>query len=159
MSMHARSQSHGFLLAGNKTANPGIFYCIQVMQMKKNYNRFLPLFVLLFVAASCRKDISEREMPAEIRIDKTIMAGADLWLPLAPYGDEGELATLLTQGSHFAISQLENESDQFSYLYHYRSTPDYKGEENIMIAISQEPGNRKPCRNDSTFVYLHLTVQ
>lgn len=129
------------------------------MQMKKNYFYFLSLFALLFVMASCRKDISEREMPAEIRIDKTIMAGADFWLPLAPYGDEGDWASLLEKGTNYTISQLENESDQFSYVYHYQSNPAYKGEENISLAISQDPGNRKPCRNDSTFIYLHLTVQ
>lgn len=129
------------------------------MQMKKNYYRLLPLFVLLLVAVSCRKEISEREMPAEIRIDKTIPAGSDLWLPLASYGDEGELATLLDKGTNFTISQLENETDQFTYIYHYQSLPSYKGVENITLAISQNPGNRKPCRNDSTFIYLHLTVQ
>ncbi|MDP3128367.1 MAG: hypothetical protein Q8M81_07730 [Sediminibacterium sp.] len=127
--------------------------------MKKNNYCFLPLFVLLLVTVSCRKDISEREMPAEIRIDKTIMAGADFWLPLAPYGDEGEWANLLEKGTHFTISQLENESDQFTYVYHYQSMPSYKGEENITLAISQDPGNRKPCRNDSTFIYLHLNIQ
>jgi hypothetical protein len=127
--------------------------------MKKNYYRLLPLFVVLLVAVSCRKDISEREMPVEIRIDKTITAGADFWLPLAPYGDEGEWARLLEKGTHYTISQLENESDQFTYVYHYQSNPSYKGEENITLAISQDPGNRKPCRHDSTFIYLHLTVQ
>jgi hypothetical protein len=129
------------------------------MQMKKNYFHFLSLFAILFVMASCRKEISEKTMPAEIRIDKTIAAGADFWLPLAPYGDEGEWATLLEKGTHFTISQLENESDQFTYIYHYQSMPSFKGEENITLAISQDPGNRKPCRNDSTFIYLHLVVQ
>lgn len=129
------------------------------MQMKQNYYRLLPLFVFLLVAVSCRKEISEREMPAEIRIDKTIMAGTDFLLPLAPYGDEGEWASLLEKGTHYTISQLENESDQFTYIYHYQSRPAYKGEENITLAISQDPGNRKPCRNDSTFIHLHLTIQ
>lgn len=129
------------------------------MQMKKNYFHFLSLFAILFVTASCRKEISEREMPAEIRIDKTITAGSDFWLPLAPYGDEGEWASLLEKGINFTISQLENESEQFTYIYHYQSMPAYKGEENITLAISQDPGNRTPSRNDSTFIYLHLTVQ
>lgn len=129
------------------------------MQMKKNNCYFLSLFALLFVMASCRKDISEREMPAEIRIDKTITAGSDFWLPLAPYGDEGEWVSLLEKGANYTISQLENESDQFTYIYHYQSRPAYKGEENITLAISQDPGNSKPCRKDSTFIYLHLTVQ
>lgn len=129
------------------------------MQMKKNNYCLLPLFVLLFVTVSCRKEISEREMPAEIRIDQTITAGSDFWLPLASYGEEGEMATLLNKGANFTISQLENESDQFTYVYHYQSMPSYKGEENITLAISQDPGNRKPCRNDSTFIYLHLNIQ
>lgn len=129
------------------------------MQMKKNYFHFLSLFALLLLTASCRKDISKREMPAEIRIDKIITAGSDFWLPLAPYGDEGELTTLLDKGANFTISQLENESDQFSYIYHYQSQPSYKGEENITLVISQDSGNRKPCRSDSSFIYLHLTVQ
>ncbi len=129
------------------------------MQMKKNSHCLLYLSAFLLVTTSCRKEIAEREMPAEIRIDKTISAGSDFWLPLATYGDEGEWATLLEKGHNFTISQLENESDQFTYIYHYQSMPSFKGDENIVLAISQDPGNRKPCRNDSTFIYLHLTVQ
>lgn len=115
----------------------------------------LSLFVTM---QSCHKEIVQSEVIKEITIDTAINSGSDYMLNLTPYGDEGNVATILEPGNNFSISTLENETDMFTTVYHYRSAAKFSGTERITLSISQNPAGRQ-CSKDSTIIYLNLTVK
>ena len=127
--------------------------------MKKILLSSILLFTLFVMMQSCQKDVVQSEKIKEITIDTTITAGSDYLLKLASYGDEGDVATILDKGSNFAVSQVENETDMFTSIYHYRSNAKANGIEQITLSISQNPKGRQSCSKDSTIIYINLTLK
>lgn len=105
--------------------------------------------------SSCQKEIRDKIMVKEIRIDTTITAGNDYLLDLSSYGREGDYATIVEKGSNASISQLENETDMFTTVYHYKPNAKFSGTDLVTLSIH----DNSSCRKDSTTLYLNLTVK
>ncbi len=117
------------------------------------------LFVLGQLLPACQKEVKQSEQIKEITIDTTISTTADFRLDLTPYGDEGDIATILNKGTHSAISQLENETDMFTTVYHYSPSAKFSGTDSVVVAISQNPQGRTMVCKDSTIIYINLTIK
>jgi hypothetical protein len=103
---------------------------------------------------SCQKEVLQKEVVKEITIDTTISAGASYFLELAPYGDEGDAVHITETPSFASTSAFENETDMFTYVYHYTAAPDAAGKtDHVTIAVS-----RTACA-DSTVIYLNLSIK
>lgn len=114
----------------------------------------------LFIASthlllSCQKEVKDRIMVKEITIDTTIATGSDFLLDLSGYGREGDYATILEQGNNAAVSRLENETDMFTTVYHYKPNTKFSGTDMVTLSIH----DNESCRKDSTTLYLNLTVK
>gem|GEM_PF-1111454 len=118
----------------------------------------LSLIVLLGMQ-SCQKEVPQSEVIKEITIDTTILAGSDYLLNLAPYGNEDAIATILEKGNHFSISELENETDMFSSVYHYASSLKNSGADKVVLSISENPEGKTNCSKDSTIIYINFTIK
>lgn len=125
--------------------------------MKKLLSGTGLLFTLLVMMQSCQKELPQSEIIKEVTIDTAIISGADFYFDLSPYADEDRIVTILEKGNNFSISRLEDETDIFTYTYHYRS--DTKGSDNVVLSISQNPAGRELCSKDSTIIYLNFTVK
>lgn len=117
------------------------------------------LFVLIHLLPSCQKEVAQSEKIKEITVDTTITAGYDYQLDLSDFGEEGDIATILQKGTHFKISEIENESDMFTSVYHYSPSAKFTGTDSVVVSISQNPEGRAVCSKDSTIIYIHLTVK
>jgi hypothetical protein len=111
------------------------------------------------VLPSCQKEIPNSETIKELTIDTTIHAGADFMLNLAPYGDEGDKADIIDQSAQSTISRLENETDMFNTVYHYKPAGKFTGRDSVTISITQNPSGRTLCSKDSTIIYVKFTIQ
>jgi len=121
--------------------------------MKKLLPAAACLLVLFAGLQSCQKEAIQCEVIKEIIIDTTIAAGSDYYLDLAPYGNEDNTATIVESGAQASISRLEDETDMFTYIYHYASNPKATGTDHVTIGIS------KACSKDSTLIYLNITLK
>jgi len=125
--------------------------------MKKNLLGSTLLLVLFVMMQSCQKEI-QSEIIKEVTIDTTITAGSDYLLNLAPYGDEGNIATILDKGNNSSVSELENETDMFTTVYHYKADSKIQGADRVVLSISQNPQGRQ-CSKDSTIIYINFTIK
>lgn len=115
----------------------------------------LALFVMM---QSCQKEV-QSETIKEVTIDTTVTAGSDYLLNLAPYGDEGNIATILDKGNNSSVSELENETDMFTTVYHYKTDSKAQGADHVVLSISQNPQGRQVCSKDSTIIYINFTIK
>ena len=127
--------------------------------MKKIILSSFCIFVLFVVMQSCQKEVHQSESIKEITIDTTLASGIDYFLNLAPFGDEDDIATILEKGKIFSVSQLENETDMFTSVYHYSASAKTSGTDRIVLSVSENPGGRNKCSKDSTIIYLNLTIK
>ncbi len=116
------------------------------------------LLALFMMMQSCQKEIQSEKIK-EITIDTTVTAGSDYLLYLAPYGDEGNIATILDKGNNSSVSELENETDMFTTVYHYKTDPKTQGADQVVLSISQNPQGRQACSKDSTIIYINFTIK
>ncbi len=115
--------------------------------------------LFLFVALqSCKKEVVQTQLVKEITIDTTIHSGSDYYLNLAPYGDEGNVATVVYAGDHFSVSDLENQTDMFTTIYHYTPVSKYVGTDQVTLSISN-PSCTDRAGKDSVLVYINLTIK
>ncbi len=127
--------------------------------MKRITYVFIANCLLLVMISSCQKEIHQSEKIKEITIDTAITTGTDFYFDMTAYGNEGDIASILEKGNHFSISQLENETDMFTTIYHYAPAAKFIGTDSITLAISQNPIGRAACSKDSTIIYLNITVK
>ncbi len=127
--------------------------------MKRIAHVFIASCLLMVMTISCQKEIRQSEKIKEITIDTTITTGTDLYFDMTAYGEEGDMASILEKGNHFSISQLEDETDMFTTIYHYAPAAKYIGTDSITLAISQNPIGRAACSKDSTIIYLNIIVK
>lgn len=116
------------------------------------------LFALILMQ-SCQKETNSLARAKQITIDTTIAAGSDYLLSLAPYGYDDDIATILQQGNNYEESTLEDESDLFTTVYHYTSSDTAKGTNQVIISIKANPLGGQVYSNDSTLVYINLTLK
>jgi hypothetical protein len=122
--------------------------------MKKIITGVAILLIAFVMLPSCQKEVVQKEVVKEITIDTTISAGANYYLELAPYGDEGDAAHIIETPSFASTSVFENETDMFTYIYHYTAASDAAGRtDHVTIAVS-----RTACA-DSTIIYLNLSIK
>ncbi len=117
------------------------------------------LLALFVTMQSCHKEILQKEMVKDITIDTTIKSGSDYLLNLAPYGDEGYVATILDAGNNFSVSRLENETDMFTTVYHYTPAAKFSGIDYVTLSIKPNPADGQGNSKDSTIIYINLTVK
>jgi hypothetical protein len=117
------------------------------------------LTALYMVLPSCQKEVLNSEKIKELTIDTTLKAGTDFMLDLSAYGDEGDRADIIDQSAASKFSTLENETDMFTTVYHYKAPANFTGRDSVTIAISQNPAGRAVCSKDSTILYLKFTIQ
>jgi hypothetical protein len=116
--------------------------------------------LFLFVALqSCKKEVAATQLVKEITIDTTINSGGDYYLNLAKYGDEGNVATVVYAGDHFSVSELENQTDMFTTIYHYTSVSKYSGTDQVTLSISSNTPGADGASKDSVLIYLNLTIK
>ena len=127
--------------------------------MKKLLLTLSFLLILIIAMQSCVKEVHQSEVIKEITIDTTIQANADYLLNLAPYGKDDDVATILQKGNNFSISQLENENDMFTSVYHYAPASKTTGTDQVVLAISQNPDGRNTCSKDSTIITINFTIK
>lgn len=126
--------------------------------MKKHLLTAVLLLSGVVIMQSCRKDVQRSEIIKEITINNTIVAGEDYELSLAQFGDDDNIATIIQQANHAAISQLENLSDVFNPVYHYASKEKITGTDQVVLAISKNPESKR-CNKDSTIITINFTFQ
>ncbi|MEN9685680.1 MAG: hypothetical protein RLZZ28_1466 [Bacteroidota bacterium] len=128
--------------------------------MKKNLVFICLLLLLGFGFFSCKKELNKSRLTSELFIDTSIVAGSDYYLNLSPMGTEDDMAIILTKGNNTVISELENESDMFTTVYHYQSTLKSAGStDKVVLLITGNPLLNNHCNKDSTFIYLNLTLK
>ena len=127
--------------------------------MKKILHTVCLVMMLVIALSSCMKEVHQSEIIREITIDTTIEAGSDFLLNLAPYGKDDDMATLLERGNYFSLSQLENNNDLFTSVYHYASSLKTSGKDRVVLAISENPDARPHCSKDSTIITLNFTIR
>lgn len=112
------------------------------------------MFALTSILPSCQKEVQQKQVVKEIKIDTTISAGTDYRLELAEYGEDGDFASIVDKGTNASISELENESDVFTTIYHYKPRATFTGTDLVTLSIHQHE-----CDGDSTVIYLNVTVK
>jgi len=117
------------------------------------------VLAILITMQSCQKDVQQHtEMVKEFTIDTTITADTNYTLNLAKYGDEGDVATIIEPAIHASISQIDNQTDMFTSVYHYTPAPKTTGNDEVTISIKHYNGNQV-CGKDSTIIYINLTIK
>ena len=121
--------------------------------MKKSLLAWTLLLLTFGAMESCQKEIVKKEFVKEITIDTAITAGSSYVLELAPYGDEGDVATVTETASFASASFFEQETDMFTSVYHYTAMANAAGKtDHVTLAISRD------C-NDTTFIYLNIDIK
>ncbi len=126
--------------------------------MKKNLLPFFYAICLFALMQSCTKEVHQGENIKEITIDTTIRAGADFNLSLAPYGDDDNIADIIQQAHHYSVSRLEDLSDTFNPIYHYVADVKSSGPDQVVLAISKNPGCKRSNR-DSTIITINFIIK
>jgi hypothetical protein len=116
------------------------------------------IFSLFVLMESCQKEVHHSEVVKEITIDTTISVGSNYTLNLASFGDEGDVANIIQQGTNYAVSQIDNESDMFTSVYHYVPSSKNTGTDQVTISINHNPQGKKNC-GDSTLIYINFTIK
>lgn len=126
--------------------------------MKKVIPCFFFLALVTGFFASCKKEVKNCEQIKEITIDTTLAAGTDYQLQLAPLGDDDDIVDILQQPNSFSVSRIENLSDVFNPVYHFKSTDKSNGPDQVVLAVSKNPMSRN-YNKDSTIVYINLLIK
>jgi len=149
-----------YYLHGKRTfPPPPESYITNGVNMKKFLLAISFSLVVLVGMQSCQKEVPQSEVIKEITIDTTIQAGSDYFLNLAPYGNEDDIATILEKGNNFSISELEDETDMFTSVYHYASSLKSPGADKVVLSISENPEGKTNYSKDSTIIYINLTIK
>jgi hypothetical protein len=56
------------------------------------------------------------------------------------------------------VSQIDNESDMFTSVYHYVPSSKNTGTDQVTISINHNPQGKKNC-GDSTLIYINFTIK
>ena len=94
-----------------------------------------------------------------VTIDTTIASGAEFQLPLQPYGDADDVATITKQATSYSVSEITNaDPSVFSSVYHYMAVSKGTLNDQVVLHVTEGLGNH-PHKGDSTVVTINFTVK
>jgi hypothetical protein len=126
--------------------------------MKKIFLYIAFTFSILMMMQSCQKDVASSLRAKQVTVDTAIQAGTDFYLNLAQYGYDDDIATIVQQGTKYIVSQIEDNSDLFTSVYHYSTAENVTGTDRIVLSIKESPVGGQTFSKDSTLVYINLTI-
>lgn len=121
---------------------------------------FVPVLVAAFVSVlllSCSKH-NNSHGNKYVTIDTAVVAGAEYELSLQPYGDDDDVATILTQATEYSKSEIVPSASGFTPIYHFVDSLASHSAQNVVLAIT-EGSSRCRHANDTTFVAINFTFQ
>ena len=126
--------------------------------MKKLAITTVMSFLILMLMQSCQKEVATSLRAKQVSVDTTIQAGTDFYLNLAQYGYDDDIATIIQQGTKYTVSQIEDNSDLFTSVYHYSTAENTTGVDRIVLSIKESPVGGQTFSKDSTLVFINLTI-
>ena len=108
---------------------------------------------------SCQKEVIQSEVIKELTIDTTISINSTFNLDLSAVYDPSKVVTIIQQAQHYTVSRIDTVEDTMSPYYTYTSSLQSGGTDKVILSVSDLTDGKRVCRNDSTIIYLNLTIK
>ena len=127
--------------------------------MKKLIFTTLLGFGYMIAMQSCQKEVIQNEIIKELTIDTTISVNSTFNLDLSGVYDPSKVVNIIQQAQHFSISRIDTVEDTNYPYYTYTSSLQSSGSDKIVLSVSNRTDGKTAVRNDSTIIYINLTIR
>ena len=123
-------------------------------KMKKIFQFFL-LFIVINIV-SCKKEHTDQIKNVALNI--TIQTGTTYTLDLSQYGDDDDLAEIVTQANSFTKSEISQTKMPSIYTFLKDGNPKAGGNSNEVVVLKVSEPTRRNCSHE-TKITINFTVQ
>ena len=113
----------------------------------------------MIVMQSCQKEVIQSEIIKELTIDTTISVNSIFNLDLSGVYDPSKVVNIIQQAQHFTVSRIDTVEDTTSPYYTYTSSLQSGGTDKVTLSVSNRADGKSAYRNDSTIIYINLTIK
>ena len=116
------------------------------------------LFCSIILFQSCKKDGHATKY---VTLNETVKAGSTYSLDVSAYGDADDIASISTQATHYAMSQIDKDATTDASIYHFSYDTKFQGNETVVITLSEDHNGRfgGRCNRDEAVITINFTVQ
>lgn len=113
----------------------------------------------MVVMQSCQKEVIQSEIIKELTIDTTISVNSTFNLDLSGVYDPSKVVNIIQQAQHFTVSMIDTVEDTNYPYYTYSSSLQRSGTDKVVLSVSNRTDGKTAVRNDSTIIYINLTIK
>ena len=113
------------------------------------------IFCAIILVQSCTKPHETRY----VNLDETVQTGSTYSLDLASYGNRNAIVSIVSQPTHYTVSQVDCDAATSGRIYHFSTDTKLAEKEKVVIDLSAKDNGMCSHDDDKTVITINFTVR